>query len=127
MHDWGDEGVDWVGIGNAAHYLSTYMKKWGRLSAHSKEKYGTVRCYCHFGYLSLHGLIYPGYVYNQFPKWLWHLDCMYISKFLQFFFEKPYVKWQVFIYKRAYQNALKKWPHLRKEILCAADHRELIK
>lgn len=31
------------------------------------------------------------------------------------------------VYNIAYQKALKKWPHLRAEILCGADFPEIIK
>lgn len=127
MHNWGDENVDWEGINDAASFIADYCRKWGRLSAHGKEKYGTVRVYVGFGHISLHGLVYPGYVYNQFPAWLWTLDCDYIGRVLQFFFEKPFTKWQIFIYNKAYQHALHKWPHLRAEILVDADYLEYIR
>lgn len=126
-HDWGDENVDWNGINAAVDYISSYCSKYALLMGQAKEKYGTVRFYAHFGHLSLHSIVYPGYVYSQFPKWLWKLDCYYIGPILQFFLEKPFVKWQMFIYNRAYQNAIRRWPHLRAEILCAADYIELIK
>lgn len=127
MHQWGDPGVDWSGIGDAAEFISSYCKRQGLLGGQSKEKYGTVRFYAHFGYLSLHSIIYPGYMYSQFPKWLWKMDIYYIGPFLRFFFEKPFVWWQKKVYNRAYWKALKKWPHLRAEILCGADRPELIK
>jgi hypothetical protein len=127
MHHWGDENVDWGGIGECCDYFHKMSRRYGRLGGQIKEKYGTVRFYATFGYLSLHTLLYPGYVSSQFPKWLWRADIYYIGPFLRFFFEKIFVKWQIFIYSRMYQTAIKKWPHLRKEILCAADHPELIK
>lgn len=40
---------------------------------------------------------------------------------------KLYYKYQFFIYNRAYQNAIKKWPHIAIEILEDADYSELIK
>lgn len=125
MHDWSDKDVDWKGIGEAAYYIQTYCRRWGRIYGSAKEKYGTVRFYCIFGELSLHSLLYPGYSYSQFPKWLWVLDIDYISKFLSIFNDAFFV-WQKFIYSRAYRNALKKWPHLTGEILCDSDYPEFI-
>lgn len=126
MHNWGDEGVDWNGINDAADYIGSYCKRWAYLGGQVKEKYGTVRFYANFGHLNLHCLFFPGYVYCQFPDWLWHLDCKYIGPFMRFFFEKAFVKWQSYIYGKAYLNACRKWPHLQEEILCSADYIELV-
>lgn len=126
-HEWGDDWPYWKDLDNCVSYVYTYSRRWGRLGGQVKEKFGSLRFYASFGYLSLHTLTYPGYVYSQFPKWLWKLDIDYIGPILRFFFEKPFVKWQMIIYNRLYQNCLKKWPHLRAEILCGADYPELIK
>lgn len=126
MHQWGDENVDWKGIDEVCDYIAKYSRRYGLIGGQIKEKWGTIRWYAHFGHLSLHSIIYPGYVYSQFPNWLWKLDCNYIGPILRLFFEKAFVKWQTFIYNRIYQNCLKKWPHLRAEILIASDYPELI-
>src|ERR1041385_5172837 len=121
-HNWGDENVDWKGIGEVCDYFWTMSRRWGRMGGQIKEKYGTVRFYVHFGNLSLHTLFYPGWVSSQFPKWLWKADIFYIGPFLRFFFERLFVAWQKYVYNRMYQQALKRWPHLRAEILCDADY-----
>lgn len=126
-HDWSEENVDWNGINDCCNILHYICTRWGRFGGQIKEKYGTVRFYAHMGHISLHSLVYPGYVYSQFPNWLWKLDCNYIGPFLRFFFERLFVKWNIFIYNYAYQKCLKKYPHLRAELLCAANHPELIK
>lgn len=129
MHCWGD-GFPYFGdVGEAADYIGTFCRRWGRICVtQTKEKYGTARVYCHIGYYSLHGLIYPGYAYSQFPDWLWHLDCRVITKLMSFFrFDKIMVLWQKFIYRTAYKRALKKWPHIRNEILDCADFYEFLK
>jgi len=129
MHQWGDEDVDWAGINNAAYYISDFCRRWGRLGGHSKEKYGTVRFYANFGASSLLSLSHPGYMhYGPYPNWLSYLDIYYGYNFLkytgvQFIFSKL----QPVVYNMAYNNALKKWPHLRAEILCDADRPEFIK
>ena len=94
-----------------------------------KEKFGTCRVYTHgLGIGSFHQVIYPGYVYNQFPQWLWKLDFAVFHKVLQF---KPIywltLKYQAWIYNRAYKKGVAKYPHLRTEILVNADHLELLK
>jgi hypothetical protein len=127
MHDWSDKSVDWRGIDEAAEFIGSYCRSRALLYGQTKEKYGTVRFYVSFGGLSLHSICYPGYVYSQFPKWLWILDCDYIGPTLNFLFGKLLFKWQKFIYSRAYELALKKWPHLVEEIVSASDHPELIK
>lgn len=124
-HEWGDKGVDWKGIDEAATYIGHFCRTWGRLGGQAKEKYGNVRFYASFGYLSLHTLFYPGYAYVRFPKWLWRLDLSVFTPILSVL-ERPFVAYQQFIYKKAYTNALKKWPHLKEEILDEADHRELL-
>lgn len=128
MHEWGDKEVDWKGIEDCCYILHTTCARWGRFSGQTKEKYGTVRFYAYLGNISLHSLLYPEYVYSQFKwHWLWKLDIDYISPFLNFCFGKIFYKWQSKVYNHAYQKCLKKYPHLRKEILCCADWSDLIK
>lgn len=126
MHEWGDKDVDWAGIGAAAEFLGNYCARWGRFRGQTKEKYGTVRFYAIIGQISLHDLIYPRYSYSQFPQWLWTLDLYIIGPVLRTLFGKIWYRWQVFIYRRAYKLALKKWPHLKKEILSGMDHIDLL-
>lgn len=126
MHRWGDKDADWKGIDQAAKFIHDYCVKWGRLGGSYKEKYGTVRFYAQFGYLSLHTLVYPGYAYNQFPTWLFSLDINYITTILSPL-EKLFYKWQKKVYIRAYKEAVIRWPHLREEILSGADESEWLK
>jgi len=126
MHYWGDGFPYFADVGEAAEYLGDFCKRWARFRGQTKEKYGTARFYATMGHLSLHGLIYPGYYYSQSPAWLWSLDIYYISPALRFLFGRLYGKWCVFIYRKAYKNAVRKWPHIRDEILHGADHLELL-
>lgn len=131
MHWWGDEGVDWVGISDAARFIGLFCRRWGRIFVMDyKEKYGTVRVYCSFGHYSLHGLLFPGYAYKRpwFPKWLWTFDIYWLSKiFTNRFIGYPIFLYQIFIYKLAYFIAVHKWSHLREEILDSPDHGEYLK
>jgi hypothetical protein len=126
VHNWSDKSVDWKSINAAAEYIGKYCSIYGRFGGQYKEKYGTVRFYAKFGHISLHTLVYPGYMYSKFPDWLWNLDIMYISKILDFVIGKLFVKWQIFIYKRAYKTAIKRWSHIKPEILLSMDHPELL-
>lgn len=126
FHHWGDPGVDWSAISKAAYEIESFCNRWGRFGGQAKEKFGTVRFYASFTQPSLHSLIYPKYIYSQFPKWLWSLDIFYITPVLSFFFGRINHWWQKKIYRKAYQQALKKYPHIREEILCCADYSELL-
>lgn len=122
MHDWSDKNFDWKSLNLAIDYMHNYMKKYARIGVHSKEKWGTARLYCYFYEGSLHSLTHPGYVYSQYPNWLWSFDIFYIRPFCQKIGLVKLVQWwQKKIYIKAYKNAVKKWPNIKKEILCCAD------
>lgn len=126
MHDWSDETIDWNGINSAAEFIGLTLRKWGRVGVTTyKEKYGTVRVYCRLGWYQLFSITHPGYVYSRYPKWLWTLDIYYISRLIRLLncLIVPYHKW---LYTFVYGRALKKWPHLRAEILHGADYHELL-
>ena len=127
-HIWGDENVDWEGINDAAEYIATFCSRWGRLGGQHKEKWGEVRFYPDFCHCFLN-LTHPGYVhYGRYPKWLMTIDIYYGPSILKYSGLMWFLsKWQPFIYSLAYNKAIKKWPHLRAEILCGADHPELIR
>lgn len=128
MHQWGDEGVDWAGIDRAAYEIAEYCMKWGRITCNGKEKYGTVRVYINFIYGSLHELTHPGHYFIRYGKVLRWLDYRVFGPLIRVSrFPRLMHHWQYFIYNRAYQLALKKYPHLAEEILVCSDYPELIK
>lgn len=130
MHNWGDETVDWEGISNAASFIALNLKKWGRVPVRDwKEKFGTVRIYCSMGWSSIHDITHPGYVYTQYPRggilfylnyarWMWRV---------MWLLNLAVVPFHCWLYRRLYRLAVQRWPHLRQEILCAADYHELLK
>lgn len=89
MHRYGDKGVDWIGISDAAEYIATYLRRFGVAVLDAKEKYGTVRV--HIGLQGFYSTEIGFYVFG-------------------------------FIYRRAYRKAVKKWPHLAKELFYGADY-----
>lgn len=127
-HNWGDEDFDWDGLNDCVHFCWKWSRRF-RMGGQIKEKYGTLRWYASLGHLSLHSLIWPGYVYCQFRgpfKFLWSLDIKYISPILQFLFGRPFYWFHTRAYNWIYQQMMKKHPHLRPEILALADYPELI-
>jgi hypothetical protein len=128
MHLWGDQNVDWAGINDAAWFIAKNLKRWGRVSVRDwKEKYGTVRVYCSLGWHQLHDITHPGYCFSRYPRWLWAFDCRHGSRIVQAltgWWIVPYHKW---LYRFVYRRAVVKWPHLRQEILSAADFHELLR
>lgn len=125
MHTWGDESVDWTGISDAAEYIYNYLLRWHCPVRDHKEKWGTVRVYTSLhwerGWLFQH-LFYPNYVYYQFPRWVRTVDYWIPTHWLNPILH-PFYCW---LYRRAYQDAILKWPHLRLEILNGADYDELL-
>lgn len=126
MHDWSNDDVDWNSINDAARYIGTGLVKWGRVGVRDyKEKYGTVRVYCSLGWSQLHSITHPQSVWSRYPQWLWSLDCRYgylLVRPLNWIIV-PFHKW---LYRKMYSNAIKRWPHIRAEILNAADYDELL-
>ena len=127
MHTWGDKDVDWPGITKAACEIGSFLRRWGRVDVRQwKEKWGTVRVYCSFGWHQLHSITHPGYSFSQYPQWLWRLDCRVFSRFV-YLLNWFVVPWHAWLYRVAYARAVRRRPHLRREILCCADWPELLK
>ena len=122
MHYYGDEDFDaWDDVDNAAAYIGQFCRSWGRIQVRQyKEKFGTVRVYCSLYCQCLHDLIFPGYCHVRSPYVLWTFPILRP-------FHKAVFLYQKFIYRLAYKNAIKKWPAIHEEILCAADFGEYLK
>lgn len=125
MHNWGDENVDWRGIEDAAYFIGHGLKTWARLPVRDyKEKYGTVRVYCGFGFYGIYGIWRPSYVW--YPKW-WPIraDMWLANTWLFTLINRVVVPLQQRAYVWFYWKAVEKWPHLRHEILSMADYGQL--
>lgn len=128
-HEWGDEGVDWRGIEDAADWIGSQLSRWGWISVtDTKEKYGTVRVYCTFGWDELHNVIYPRRHYIQWKRGglMWHLNYSSIIRGLVGTVGRVVVPYQRWLYRFVYALALRKWKHLAGEILMGADYMELL-
>jgi hypothetical protein len=128
MHDWSQTDVDWAGINAAAEYIGRNLIRWGRVPVSEiKEKYGSCRIYCGFGWYNFHTIFWPNYAYCRYKwKWLWHLDCATTVHKLFSILNYIIIPIHKRMYRYYYKQALKKWPHLWEEILCCADWQELL-
>lgn len=129
MHSWGDGFKFFADVDTAAYEIGELCKRYGRINVTTtKEKYGTARVYCSFGYYSLDLLLSPGYVFSRWPKWLRMVDYKVFVPILQC---RPVSVclfwWQRHIYRWAYARTIKKFPHIRAEILDGADYDEYLK
>lgn len=124
MHSWGDENVDWHGLNEAPYFIGDWLRRWTRMSVSDmKEKFGTVRVYCSFGWSSFYHLWRPQYMWV--PKWWpWSLD-LAISGHIMPVLNKIVVPIQTRAYVWRYKKAVQKWPHLYNEIVSGADWGEL--
>jgi len=125
MHQWGDEDVDWDGINDAAYFIGNWLRKYARMNVTDiKEKYGTVRVYCSFGWHGIYPILRPGYCY--YPKW-WpmRLDFWLANTRIFTLLNRLVVHLQCKAYAWRYKKAVEKWPHLYKEIVSSADYGEL--
>ncbi len=126
MHVWGDKNVDWDAIGDAASWIGGQLVTWGRVSVNTtKEKWGTVRVYCHFGWYDMHSITHPRHRFNRYPTWLQQVDRVLISRIIKpmNLFVIPYQRW---LYRNTYRRAIKRWPHIRAEILDSPDYPDLL-
>ena len=125
MHQWGNRNVDWKGIDDAAYYIAHWLKTWVRLPVHQyKEKFGTVRVYCTFGWYGIYGIWRPSY--GWYPKW-WpmKLDFWLAESWGWRQLNKVVILVQQKAYAWRYKKAVEKWPHLKDEIVSQADFGEL--
>lgn len=115
-------------VEHAAREIGQFCGKWGRIGVmQTKEKYGRCAVYCHFGIHQLFSITHPGYAYSRYPQWLWNLDTTCVSRVFEFLrINKLVIPYQRFVYRLAYNRALKKYPLIQSEILNGADYIELL-
>lgn len=124
-HYWGDEDFDWKALTGCQKIIYKYHR-YGFLGAHCKEKYGTLRWSPDLGWISLHALIYPGYHRNMWSRLMTEIDVEIITPVLRKVLGRPIIWWQKKVYYWIYKKMVKTYPHIKEEILEAADWPEYL-
>lgn len=125
MHRWGDGFPYFADVENAAYDIEMFCRRWGRFGGQSKEKFGTVRFYARFYGGGIYSLVKPGYYFYHWPKWAVAIELFLFSHTPKCLKNLIY-RYQAQVYRKAYSLALKKYPHIREEILGGADYEELL-
>lgn len=131
-HNWSSDWPYFKDVEMVADEIGDFLLRYGRIPVGcTKEKFGKAMVYCSLGYVSLHTLVYPRHCYSKhpkFPNWLWFLDNKVFSRFFTLSpINKITLIHQEFIYRLAYSRAIKKYPHIKEEILVDADYPYLLK
>lgn len=127
-HIWGDETFDWGSLNKTIDETTDTCRKWGRIGMHSKEKWGCFRDQLYPFDGNFHSITHPGYVYCQYPKWLWHLDCDYGRYITKWTGLGAVIRWwQRQVYNYAIQRACKRYPHIIDEIVSDLDGYEWVR
>lgn len=125
MHNYGDEGVNFDEIDEAGWFIGRWLRNWVRLPVMQiKEKFGTVRVYCHFGWSCFYSIWRPSHHWIS-SWWPYRFD-LWISDFIMPLLNKVVVPIQMKAYRWRYKKAVEKWPHLAEEILICADYPQLL-
>jgi hypothetical protein len=129
-HNWGDkdsQGRDICSrVEDVSMFIGEWLRKWPRVSVMQyKEKYGTVRIYCHFGWETFYNIWRPHYYWVS-AWWPYKLDLM-ISHYIMPILNKIIIPIQIKMYRYRYIKAVEKWPDLKDEILCCTDWPEYLK
>lgn len=129
IHLWGDKTFDWKALDGALNELSKWGVRWGRVGGQIKEKWGCAQYYANFADGTLHNLIYPDHYYIQWPKWVYYnIDYKIIRPIIIYTgLIKIIHFYQRYFYNLAYQKAIKKYPHIKEEILCDCVYPEYVK
>lgn len=127
MHVWGDDWFEEHGdrLCDAGDRLRSLSRRF-RIGGQIKEKFGTLRFYANF-HSMIHDLIWPGYVYNQYPyKWMWSLDLEITNGRRSYIYYWLVQRWvltvQFWGYRFCYKKLVKEFPEIREEILFGADY-----
>jgi len=149
-HYWGEENFDWDALYKACRFFDVNLKRWARLCVHTKEKYGTMRLE-YLGYNEgIYGLIYPGRLWlnypgptvtkkphksirKYFPEGHTYQVGLFrvIDDFITAIARKCGLSRLFYRYQRLVFNiitfiAVKKWPHIKDEIMDEYDFKYLL-
>ena len=126
MHDWRDATFDWPALESALDLLRQAAAR-GRIQGEVKEKWGTARWYVHW-WDGTAAYFLPRHWRQQIPRFARSID-NYLSPLLTYYTGVWWLgrQWQRYCYREGYARAVTKFPHVAAEILCAADHSDLLK
>lgn len=130
MHYWGDEWFIKNGdkLYEAIDYFENTVYRYARVASYGKEKFGTYRESTTFWDGGLHGLIYPGYVYVQYPFLKYTIDAKIIKPLTRFTgLHALALFYQRIVYNYAIQTAIKRYPEVTDELVKHLYYYELVK
>lgn len=127
MHTYGSWPDEYFNqVEDAAHEIGTFCARFGRIGVtQTKEKFGTARVYCSIGASCIYSLLFPRHCWVK-SWWPYRLD-LTLSRWIIPIINILLVPFQKVVYRLSYKKVLKKYPHLKKEILYSADFYELLK
>jgi hypothetical protein len=121
-HHWGDDWPYWNQLHSAIGRILRRWRRWGRIGAHGKEKYGTFRDNIWGWDGSLQYLVYPGYVRTMWGKFYWHFDRPVISRLLWWTGIAWLIRrWQRFVYNAVIQIECRRCPEITDELVSDLD------
>jgi hypothetical protein len=77
--------------------------------------------------MSWQQLRYPGYCFNQWPKWAWHMEFWCPVVWLRKLANLVVLPYHIWLYRYLYKQAVERRPHLHDEILDCADFPEFLR
>ncbi len=127
-HFWGDDDFDWASLNEAITYICETCRVWGRLPVYGKEKWGNGDFYAYWWGGTVTELVNPVVLGKiGMPYWLYELDLKYSHRVVKpLGIYRIFVKYQEWVYRRAFRQAIKRWPHIREELLGGMNDSELL-
>lgn len=125
MHCWGDDWFKKHGhkLDEAIYYCIMTWRKWGRISTHGKEKYGTFRDQAsgYGAWWAVHELVKPGHMYYRWSKRVMWWDIRLGKAVRWLGLHKLFHVWQRTVYNYAIQKMCRKYPEITDELVCDLD------
>lgn len=130
MHIWGDDWFEANGkdFNNAIGYFYNFIRKWGRIKAYTKEKYGTHRTNTWLWDGGLHYFLYRSFIRIENKFIYWKLDRFVIQPFTKYTgIRWLVIQYQLFIWNLATQIVCKKYPNIIDEFVMDMDLYDAVK
>lgn len=110
----------------ALWFVVKNLMRWGRINVSDwKEKYGSLRVYCTFGWYEFHTLVHPGRKYVTWPTWVRTIDIKLTEVILERLKLSLVVfAWQKLIYNVVYHLAFRLFPDQALKLYLGMDYPE---